>query len=95
MKIQEDTMCTDVLLAKRYSYAVAVTDGAIPHWDEKPYLIVWFQSKALLSTDFKRHHPSMTGRWRITAVAEVNDLTIERAAREFARYELREVWGEI
>ena len=69
MKIQEETMYTDILLAKQYSYAVALMDESLPQCEETPYLVIWFQAKGLLSTDFTRHHPALTARWRITPVA--------------------------
>lgn len=82
--------CTEALLAQKYCYIVAANE----HFDtntDKPYLIIWKPSAGLLRSDGRCPNADV---WWILEVSQVNAESIERAAREFASFELGQTWEE-
>lgn len=79
--------CTQMLLERGYGYAVSAIADSNPRYVDTPLAVIWLESNGLLGTN-----PRI---WRVTPVPVVNAINIERAAREFARNELNQVWGEV
>ena len=74
--------CTRALIDDGYAYTVMQASGAYP------YAIQWERLARIGA--FAVHNPKS-----IHAVADITPADIERTAREFARVELRQQWGEI